>query len=67
MPDDSNLIPVNSSAIRAIGYDGGILTVAFHTGRVYNHPNVPYSVFTAFLCASSKGTYYNHNIRGRYN
>jgi hypothetical protein len=63
---DSTLISVNSSAIRAIGYDGGTLTVEFHTGRVYDHPEVPYAVFAAFLRASSKGTFYNKNIRGRY-
>ena len=63
---DSTLIPVKSSAIRAIGYEGGTLTVEFHTGRVYDHPNVPYSVFSTFLRATSKGTFYNQNIRGRY-
>jgi hypothetical protein len=66
MHGGSNLILVDSSAIRAIGYDAGTLTVEFHTGRVYDHPNVPYSVFTAFLRSSSKGAFYNQNIRGRY-
>lgn len=65
--DYSSLIPVNSSAIRAIGYDAGTLTVEFHTGRVYDHPNVPYAVFAEFMRASSKGAFYNQNIRGRYN
>jgi hypothetical protein len=27
---------VNSSAIRAVGYDGHTLTVEFHSGRIYN-------------------------------
>ena len=60
------LIPVNSSAILAVGYDGSTLTVVFVTGRVYDHPNVPYSVFEGLMQASSKGAYYNRNIRGRY-
>ncbi len=60
------LIPVDSSAIRAIGYDGRTLTVEFHSGRTYDHPDVPYHVFNEFLNAWSKGTYYNQNIRGRY-
>ena len=60
------LMPVDSSAIRAIGYEGGILTVEFHTGRIYDHPGVPNSVLVAFWRAPSKGTYYNQNIRGRY-
>ena len=61
------LIPVNSSAIRAVGYDGHTLTVEFHTGRTYDHPGVPYSVYVEFMNASSLGTYYNRHIRGRYN
>ena len=60
------LIPVDSSAIRAVGYGGSTLTVEFHTGRIYDHPNVPYSVFANLLRASSKGAYYNQHIRGRY-
>ena len=60
------LIPVDSSAIRAVGYDGSTLAVEFHSGRIYDHPNVPYSVFENLLHAPSKGAYYNQNIRGRY-
>jgi hypothetical protein len=60
------LILVNSSAIRAVGYDGYTLTVEFHTGRIYDHPGVPYSVYAALMRASSMGTYYNRHIRGRY-
>ena len=63
------MIPVNSSAIRAVGYDydGSTLTVEFHTGRTYDHPGVPYSVYVEFMNTLSKGTYYNRHIRGRYN
>jgi len=60
------LIPVDSSAIRAVGYDGSTLTVEFHTGRMYDHPNVPYSVYEGLMRSSSKGAYYNAHIRGRY-
>jgi hypothetical protein len=60
------MISVNSSAIRAVGYDGYTLTVEFHTGRVYDHHGVSYSVYVEFMNASSMGAYYNQNIRGRY-
>ena len=60
------LITVNSSAIRAVGYDGYTLTVEFHTGRIYDHPGVPHSVFAGLMQAGSKGAYYNRHIRGRY-
>jgi len=57
---------VNSSAIIAIGFDGYTLTVAFHNGRTYDHPGVPYDVYAGLMQASSKGRYYNRYIRGRY-
>ena len=60
------LIAVNSSAIRAVGYDGSTLTVEFHTGKTYDHPGVPYSVYLGLMQASSMGAYYNANIRGKY-
>ena len=60
------LIHLNSSAIRAVGYDGYTLTVLFHNGRIHDHPGVPYSVFMELVNATSHGTYYNRNIRGRY-
>ncbi len=62
----TTMIEVSSSAIRAVGYDGSTLTVEFHTGRVYDHPRVPYSVFQELINASSMGAYYNRYIRGRY-
>jgi len=62
----ATLIPVESTAIRAVGYDGSTLTVKFHTGRTYDHPHVPYSVFEGLMQAESKGAYYNEHIRGRY-
>lgn len=62
----TTLIPVASSAIRAIGFDGYNLTVEFHSGRTYDHPGVPYELFIGLLHASSKGAFYNRHIRGRY-
>jgi hypothetical protein len=61
------LIPVNSSSIQAVGYDGYMLAVLFHTSdTVYEHPGVPYSVYLGLMQASSMGAYYNRHIRGRY-
>lgn len=61
------LIPVNSSAIRAVGYNGFTLAVQFRTSAtVYEHFGVPYSVYVEFLCAESLGAYYNQHIRGKY-
>jgi hypothetical protein len=60
------MISVNSSAIRAVGYDGHTLTVEFHSGRIHDHPGVPYSVYVGLMQAASKGSFYNQYIRGRY-
>ena len=61
------MIPVNSSAIRAVDYQGGTLLVQFHTSdTIYSHPGVPRDVYVEFMHAESKGTYYNQNIRGKY-
>ena len=62
----TTLVSVNSSCIRAVGYDGYTLTVEFHSGRTYDHPGVHYSVYVEFMNASSMGRYYNRYIRGRY-
>ena len=58
---------VNSSAIRAVGYDGHTLAVVFTTSdTVYTHHGVPYSVYAGLMQAESMGAYYNRYIRGRY-
>jgi hypothetical protein len=62
----ATMMLVNSSAIRAVGYDGYTLTVEFHTGRTYDHPGVPYSVYTGLMQAGSMGAFYNRHIRGKF-
>ncbi len=62
-----SLIPVNSSAIRAVGYDGYTLAIVFTTSdQVYMHPGVPAWGYQALMAAPSLGAYYNQHIRGRY-
>jgi len=61
-----NITSVNSSAIRAIGYDGYTLVVIFHNSGRYNHPGVPASVYRGLMNSSSKGSYYNQYIRSQY-
>lgn len=61
-----SMISVSSSAIAAIGYEGGTLAVRFHNSGTYHHHGVPYELFVHFLHSGSKGAFYNHYIRGRY-
>ncbi len=61
------MIPVNSSSLCAVGYDGYHLLVQFHTSdTIYTHYGVPYSVYAGLMQASSMGAYYNRYIRGKY-
>lgn len=57
---------VNSSFIRAIGFDGGTLGVAMLSGRTYYYHGVSISVYHAFLEADSHGEYFNAFIKGQY-
>ncbi len=62
------MIPVQSSAINAVGYDPltGRMDIEFAEGNVYPFCGVPQSVFDGLLSASSVGGYYNQYIRDRY-
>ena len=60
------MISVESSAIRAVGYDGYTLDVQFHTGKVYSLPGVPEYHYTGLMSASSMGAYFNRYLRGKY-
>jgi len=62
------MIPVRSKAILAIGYDAGScrMEIKFISGKTYPFCGVPEHVFNDFLNASSIGSYYNGNIRDRY-
>lgn len=61
------MIPVRSSSIRAVGFNGNTLAVLFHTSdTVYEHHGVPFSVYLGLMHAGSMGAYYNRHIRGKY-
>ena len=62
------MIRVNSSAIRAVGYDPvtARMKILFAQGHSYDFCRVPASVFEELMKAPSKGAYYNAFIRDRY-
>jgi KTSC domain len=62
-----SMIPVNSSAVAAVGYENGVLVVQFHNNpKTYKLPNVPYSLFAAFVNAPSPGGFWNRHLRGKF-
>ena len=66
--DQTQMIPVTSSNIAAIGYSAvcRVLQVDFLTGKRYRYNNVPSQVFDCFLAAPSKGRYLNSVIKSEF-
>ena len=64
------LQPVESSQIEAIGHDAdtNTLAVKFRRGNraTYHYSNFPPEEFEAFKAASSKGVFFEANVRGKY-
>lgn len=58
--------PVNSSAIRSVGYDriNRHLEVELANGRIYRYSKVPQRTYTSFMKAKSIGSYFVRYIRG---
>jgi hypothetical protein len=58
----------SSSNIDQIDYDeaGKILTITFKDGAAYAYTGVPRDVFFGIQHASSAGSYFYRQIRGRY-
>jgi hypothetical protein len=57
-----------STAIRSLFYNSTRreLSVTFLTGRRYVYTDVPTDVYEAFKNAPSRGAFFNHEIRDRY-
>ncbi len=62
------MIPVSSTHLSAVGFDtsDSSLVANFKNGTVYRYSGVPHSLFDALLNASSKGAFFNSNIRDRF-
>ena len=68
-PYDMKRKPVNSSAIKSIGYneDEEIVEVEIrNTKRVYRYYHVPPEEYQKFITAASLGTYYNKDFKDKF-
>jgi hypothetical protein len=56
---------ISSTELRSAGYEEEhrLLEVEFQNGRVYQYYQVPPTVYFALISASSKGRYFNSQIR----
>ena len=59
---------VASSTLATVAYDKNreLLELEFNSGALYQYFGVPLAVHEALLCAPSKGSYFNHAVRGRF-
>jgi hypothetical protein len=57
-----------SSVVAAMKYDetASTLRIVYVSGMVYDYLKVPEKVYLELKNASSKGTYLNYNIKGKY-
>ena len=62
------IVAVESSTLAAVGYDAGrkLLELEFSSRAVYHYFGVPAAVHQSLLSASSKGSFFNRSIRGRF-
>jgi hypothetical protein len=62
------MIPVTSSNVESIGYDGSTQTlrVKFLGGSTYDYKNVSSVEFEQLKTAQSVGSYLNRSIKGNY-
>jgi KTSC domain-containing protein len=62
------ITPVESSTLASVGYDesSDLLQLEFRSRAIYRYFEVPTAVHEALLAATSKGSYFNQAIRGRY-
>ena len=61
-----NMIPVSSSNLQAVGYDGETLRIQFRSGGIYDYYNVPAFVYNGLMNAPSKGSYHAAYIKNAY-
>ena len=54
--------------IAAYNYDAPseILTIRYHSGKVYNYLHVPEKVFREMRATMVKGIWFNRHIKGKY-
>jgi hypothetical protein len=59
---------LNSTSITAAVYldKQAVLEMEFRSGAVYRYFDVPAATYETFLVVESKGAYFNHYIRNRF-
>jgi hypothetical protein len=58
--------PLNSSNLKAVGFDDGTLIIEFTNNTKYSYKNVPRHVYDELLAAPSHGKFFHAHIRNVY-
>lgn len=58
--------PVESEALKSVGYRDGTLEIEFTTGSVYRYFDVPSHIHDALMAAESHGSFFSGHIRGHF-
>lgn len=63
-----NRNPVKSSNLKSVGYNASTQTleVEFKNGAVWHYEGVPQAKYDDMIEAESIGSYFSHNIRGKF-
>lgn len=66
--DLPDLVPVNSTNLRAIGYraEDATLFVEFQNGHLYEYPGVPALVHRTLMTTDSAGRYFTVKVKPNY-
>lgn len=57
------LIPVDSTAVKAVGYSVRILWVEYQGGHLYMYDGVPLELHAQLMRADSKGKFVNEHVK----
>lgn len=66
--EDFTMVEIQSSTMTSIGYKEDIetLRIQFINGDLYEYFNFPIMEYNLFAESTSKGQYFNNNIRNKY-
>lgn len=66
VPSEIPMVPVESSAISAVGYVAPNLFVQFKTGKLWRFRDVPAKLYFRMLAATSIGKFFGSEVRGKF-
>lgn len=60
------LVEVESTNLRKVGYENGSLFLEYSSGALYQYDEVPKNLYEELLTSESKGKFVNACVKGKY-